>query len=641
MLTPVTFLRFWLIGIIAWLALGLVAPLQGDDDGPQPFVIRLVDEQTGRGVPLVELTTVNNIRFVTDSNGLVAVTDADLVGEKVFFQVRSHGYEYPADGFGVRGKAFQVTPGERETLRLKRVNVAERLYRVTGGGIYRDTLLAGEKPPIKQPLSNAQVVGCDSTLAVVYKGKVRWFWGDTNRPGYPLGNFHMTGAVSLLPKQGGLDPSVGIDFDYFQADSGFVRPVAAMPGDGPTWLGAVSVVDDAEEQRLVATYVKIRNGLEAYRWGMVVWDDTKNEFRHHKTFPGVPPTEHGQDHSFRHTEEGVTYLYLCNPLPLVRVKADLDSFADPDGWERHTCLKQGTKLADRQVDRDAQGRLRYSWKTNTPLVLQKEQTELARAGVIRSDEALIQLQDAATGREVVATRGSVYWNRHRSRWVAVFGELGGSSSMLGEIWYAEADSPTGPWRYARKIVTHDNYSFYNPKQQPFFDQDGGRRIYFEGTYTHTFSGNPDQTPRYDYNQIMYRLDLDDARLNLPVAVYQKLGKEAAQWVTNQAEGQPAFFALEKPGEGTIAVTQELTGANHHRLKANGDNTSSADDEAKPLFYALRADLAEAPSTTLPLYEYRHTDGRFHYTTKPDWKADGFTRAGQPICRVWRAASQPD
>ena len=37
-------------------------------------------------------------------------------------------------------------------------------------------------------------------------------------------------------------------------------------------------------------------------------------------------------------------------------------------------------------------------------------------------------------------------------------------------------------------------------------------IYFEGTYTHTFSGNEHRTPRYDYNQIMYRLDLADERL---------------------------------------------------------------------------------------------------------------------------------
>ena len=74
---------------------------------------------------------------------------------------------------------------------------------------------------------------------------------------------------------------------------------------------------------------------------------------------------------------------------------------------------------------------------------------------------------------------------------------------------------SGPWVYARKVVTHDKYSFYNPKQHPMFDQDGGRVIYFEGTYTTTFSGNTDPTPRYDYNQIMYRLDLADPRLAMP------------------------------------------------------------------------------------------------------------------------------
>ena len=45
------------------------------------------------------------------------------------------------------------------------------------------------------------------------------------------------------------------------------------------------------------------------------------------------------------------------------------------------------------------------------------------------------------------------------------------------------------------------------------DQEGGRVIYFEGTYANTFSGNPEATPRYDYNQVMYRLDLDDPRLS--------------------------------------------------------------------------------------------------------------------------------
>ena len=41
------------------------------------------------------------------------------------------------------------------------------------------------------------------------------------------------------------------------------------------------------------------------------------------------------------------------------------------------------------------------------------------------------------------------------------------------------------------------------------DRAVGRLIHFEGTYTNDFSGNPDKTARYNYNQVLYRLDLDN------------------------------------------------------------------------------------------------------------------------------------
>ena len=110
--------------------------------------------------------------------------------------------------------------------------------------------------------------------------------------------------------------------------------------------------------------------------------------------------------------------------------------------------------------------------------------------------------------------GSINWNAHRRKWIQIAVQAGGDSSYLGEVWYSEADSPTGPWRRTRKVVTHDKYTFYNPKHHPFFDQEGGRFIYFEGTYASTFSRAEFPTPRYDYNQMMYRLDLEDPRLKL-------------------------------------------------------------------------------------------------------------------------------
>src|SRR5207344_2970407 len=129
-----------------------------------PFRINVVDEQTKRGVPLVELRTVNGIAHYTDSNGIVAFREPGLMDKDVFFHVASHGYEFAKDGFGIRGKALRVTPGGEATLKIRRINIAERLYRVTGGGIYRDSVLVGAKTPLREPLLNALVVGSDSVV---------------------------------------------------------------------------------------------------------------------------------------------------------------------------------------------------------------------------------------------------------------------------------------------------------------------------------------------------------------------------------------------------------------------------------------------------------------------------------------------
>ena len=46
-----------------------------------------------------------------------------------------------------------------------------------------------------------------------------WFWGDTERVSYPLGNFSASGATSELPGRGGLDPNVGVDLTYHYSDT--------------------------------------------------------------------------------------------------------------------------------------------------------------------------------------------------------------------------------------------------------------------------------------------------------------------------------------------------------------------------------------------------------------------------------------
>src|SRR5262245_53217192 len=155
----------------------------------EPFGVRVVDAGTGRGVPLVELRTTNEIALHTDSSGWVAFDEPGLMGREVFFAVSSPGYEYPKDGFGYRGVRPTTTPGGSATVKLPRTQPAERLYRVTGQGIHHAATRLGLKCPIPDPNMAADVTGQDSVQCLPYKGKLFWLWGDTNWPGYPLGNF--------------------------------------------------------------------------------------------------------------------------------------------------------------------------------------------------------------------------------------------------------------------------------------------------------------------------------------------------------------------------------------------------------------------------------------------------------------------
>ncbi len=539
-----------------WLLLAGLLATAGPEKVQCLFVIQVVDDQTGRGVPLVELRTVNAIRYVTDSGGFAAINEPGLFGQTVYFHVASHGYEFPKDGFGYRGKALQVRPGGRAKLTLRRLNVAQRLYRVTGGGVYRDSVLAGHQAPISKPLLNGQVFGSDSVVNAVYRGRVYWFWGDTNRPAYPLGNFNVPGATSELPGKGGLDPEQGVNLSYFVDKNGFAKATARMPGEGPTWIdGLVGVHDESGAMRLYAKYVKVRAPLTVYRRGLAVYDDTRNQFENVLVYAADTPASFMPGgHPFKHFDGGVEYVYFATPYPLVRVPAAAGDLRTPTHYEAFTCLKPGSRMENPQIDRDRQGRIRYAWRKNTPAVGPAEQTKLIRAGLLKPVEGLLQLRDRDTGQTVLAHSGSVYWNAYRRRWIMIAVQSFGTS-VLGEVWYAEAETPVGPWVYTVKVVTHQKYSFYNPKQHPFFDQAGGREVFFEGTYTRTFSGNDEATPRYDYNQIMYKLDLADDRLALPGPVYQASERARFQMAPSGATDRIAFFAGDRPGPGASPFTK--------------------------------------------------------------------------------------
>jgi hypothetical protein len=482
------------------------------------FAIEIVDEQTRRGVPMVELQTTSGVSYITDSNGLIAFYEPGLMNKKVWFGISAHGYEYPADGFGSRGATLETKPGASALLKIKRLNIAERIYRITGQGIYRDTVLLGRKPRIAEPMLNAEVTGQDGILNAIYRGKLYWFYGDTNRLSYALGNFSMTGATTELPDK--IDPAAGFNLKYFTGKDGFVRGMAPIKGEGVVWLFGVAVLPDESGKERMLAFFQRRRGLGAVlENGFVVYNDETDTFEKLKSVP-LDPMIFPQGYPFPgHNNDG--YIYFTGPYPAVRVKADWKSYLDLASYESYSCLKAGTRYSKNQaqLDRSADGKLLWSWKKNTPPLNPKEQQELISAGKMQRADSPFRLQSAEDGKPITLNNCSCFWNEYRKRYIMIASETFGAT-MLGEVSYSEADRPEGPWVSARKIITHANktgdaHDFYNPTQHPFFDQEGGRVIYLEGSYVNTFSGNPHPTPYYEYNQIMYRLDLSDPRLRLP------------------------------------------------------------------------------------------------------------------------------
>ena len=436
---------------------------------------------------------------------------SDLESNTVYFHVSSHGYEAAADGFGFRGIRVTLVPGEQKVIPLRRINIAERLYRVTGEGIYHDSQLLGE--PTALPYSmrpKGRVFGQDSVVNTIYKDKLFWFWGDTNRADYPLGNFEVSGAVSPLPGNAEHNPADGVDLNYFVTDDGFTRPMCPIDGAGPVWIGGLLVVEDNGRETMLCGYSRMKDLGTRRELGIAKWNDDKEIFEKYVEFPLDTPLElHG--HPIKIVREGETWFYFGHAMPNVRVRANLHDLIDPQRYQAFTSLRPGSRWNDDDppLDRDKQGALVWAWKENTDLITPPRWAILLKKGLVNAEESKFELIDMETGDSIIPHSGSVTWNEHRKRWILITVQIGGRS-ILGEVWYAEALDPMGPWSPARRIVTHDGYSFYNVKQHPYFAS--GNHLYFEGTYTWMFSGEDQATPRYEYNQIMYRLNLDDPRL---------------------------------------------------------------------------------------------------------------------------------
>lgn len=643
-----------IIGLQFILPLVLIAATT-DSLNDKYFVIQVVDESTGRGVPLVELKTVNHLTYYTDNNGVVAFYEPGLMERDVFFFVNSHGYEFPKDGFGYAGKTLFTRSGTKAVLKIKRLNIAERLYRITGYGTYRDSVLVGLPIPIKEPLTNGLVFGQDTVISAIYNGKIYWFWGDTQKPSYPLGNFAVSGAVSDLPEKGGLEPDVGINLKYFIDKTGFSKQMCPIKADGMKWLeGLMVLTNESGEERLFARYAAVRDLRHINEFGLVEFNREKEVFERVVRFD-TTDGYHISAHPFLVSYNGELYYYL---FPALRVKADVNSIKKLDEYENFTCLiRRGTDgLTKNDIDRSKDGVVQYQWRKAIAPFRPNIHQELIRKGLIKPQESWIYLHNVEDGMPIKTANsfnGSVAFNEYLQRWIMI------AMGQPGEIWFSVADTPTGQWVYARKIVSHNNYNFYNPAHHPFFDRQNGRIIYFEGTYTAAFSSAKVETPGFDYNQIMYRLDLSDPRTILPLPVYQVniSGSLKRLGMREVIEKENLWDSVESAPFCAIPPSRKLNGLleigylkSDKKFRLYQKDKPGKDDDFITIFCALPVESEKitaekddkwqtlatlSRSANAILYEYIAPNGDYVYLCDGSEVAKNLKRSDKPLCRVWK------
>lgn len=417
-----------------------------------PCRVEVTEEGCGWPVPLVELRSTHEMRFVTDNAGVAWIDAPELMNRPCWFSVRGHGYGLPKDGFGYSGIRLTPQAGKTLKIRVKRMNLARRIGRLTGAGLF-----------LEGAYRESGCFGCDSVQTARFGGERYWFWGDTTLAFYPLGIFHTTGAKRRATPFPAIPP-LSPDYQWFRTEEGAIRGVAPMAGSGPTWIsGVVTLPDGTGKEHLCASYVKIKPPLEPIVAGLCEWDVSIDQFRPVQEIwragkekcPALP-----DGHAvFWRAENGQEWILFGNPFPQLKCPAAFDAWRDPATWDRIV-------PPENPLCADGKGR-------------------------------------------VVPHSGSIQWSRYRKRWITIFTEKFGKPSAFGEVWYAEADSPLGPWKNAVKVLSHENYTFYNPMIHPDEGGDPLPYVLFEGTYTKTFADHAVPTPRYEYTQMLYRLDFTE------------------------------------------------------------------------------------------------------------------------------------
>jgi hypothetical protein len=139
---------------------------------------------------------------------------------------------------------------------------------------------------------------------------------------------------------------------------------------------------------------------------------------------------------------------------------------------------------------------------------------------------------------------------------------------------------------------------------------------------------------------MYKLELDDRRLFLPVAVYECEGGEfkyctAPDVPRGVARHKRVFFAPDRSRAGTVPVHERRDVGTGAAILTTVPYDVSTGKPTRVAFYAIPAGSSDRPPQTAALYEYVHKETGDHIYVPEEHTADtSYVRTRDPICRVW-------
>ncbi len=421
----------------------------------RPFRVECIDAENGWPVPGVQLTTSAGHRFVSDNAGVVAIGEPDYYGRSMTFSVTGHGYR-PSSG--ASSVTLSVKAGGEAKVELARQYRAMRLGRIGGGGLFGESMKVGER--LDEPEDGE--VGRDSVQVKPYGDKLFWLWGDTNVRSYPLGVFNTTASYTANPPFSAWVPPVAPKYANFKNSDGNIRGVIDQPWGGLMWIfGLVDLKDKKGNAKLGGAWTCV-SGNNANSSGscngLCTWNPDTEKFDITRVLNSSTNScsMFPDGNNMKWTDEkGKKWILFGGPYPWLKIPDSYESWCNPDTWEK----------------------LSYS----------------SRAATCKG----------STTSTVTPKGGQMMWNAAIGKYVAIFY----LDLDFGGLWYAEADSPFGPWYNAEKVCQMDNYNFYNPVVHAESDPTKPYLI-FEATYTDAFVGQPDPTARWNYTQVLYRLNLD-------------------------------------------------------------------------------------------------------------------------------------